>query len=134
MREAYIARAERSRAEQRFSDVRDLANSLLFEVHDAIENLPGSTPARKILVDRGLQYLDKLAKEAGGDLSLQRELAAAYERVGDVQGGLSIANLGNTAGFIASYRKALAIRQAVLDGRPSRRRKPSGNCCARRPA
>ncbi len=118
MREAYIARLERSRAEQRFSDVRELANSLLFEVHDAIENLPGSTPARKILVDRGLQYLDKLAKESGGDLSLQRELAAAYEKVGDVQGGYRMANLGDTAGFIASYRKALAIRKAVLEAEP----------------
>ena len=118
LREAYIARAERQRAEQRFNDVRKLANSLLFEVHDAIENLPGSTPARKILVDRALQYLDKLAAEAKGDLSLQRELAAAYEKVGNVQGGFRSSNLGDKAGSIASYRKALAIREAVLGGEP----------------
>jgi eukaryotic-like serine/threonine-protein kinase len=118
MREAYIARIERQRAEQRFTDVRRLANSLLFEVYDAIENLPGATPARKILVDRALQYLDKLAAEARGDLSLQRELASAYERVGDVQGGFRSSNLGDTAGFMASYRKALAIREAVLRGEP----------------
>ncbi len=119
LRQAAIARAERERAEQRFYDVRQLANSLLFEVHDAIQNLPGSTPARKILVDRALQYLDKLAKEAKGDLSLQRELAAAYEKVGDVQGGFRAANLGDTAGFISSYRKALEIRQAVYETQPS---------------
>ena len=118
LREAYIARAERQLAEQRFSDVRKLANSLLFEVYDAIENLPGSTPARKILVDRALEYLDKLATEAKGDLSLQRELATAYEKVGDVQGGFRSSNLGDTAGFIASYRKSLAIREAVLRGEP----------------
>jgi serine/threonine protein kinase/tetratricopeptide (TPR) repeat protein len=114
-RQAAIARAERTRAEQRFNDVRQLANSMLFEVHDAIENLPGSTPARKILVDRALQYLDKLAKEAKGDQSLQRELAAAYEKVGDVQGGYRTSNLGDPAGFISSYKKALAIRQAVYE-------------------
>lgn len=118
MRQAAIARAERARAEQRFYDVRQLANSLLFEVHDAIATLPGSTPARKILVDRALQYLDKLAKEAKGDLSLQRELAAAYEKVGDVQGGFRTSNLGDTAGFISSYRKALAIREAVYQADP----------------
>jgi non-specific serine/threonine protein kinase/serine/threonine-protein kinase len=73
LREAYIAENESKRAERRFSDTRQLANSLLFEVYDAIENLPGATPARKILVDRALQYLDKLANEAKGDLSLQRE-------------------------------------------------------------
>jgi eukaryotic-like serine/threonine-protein kinase len=118
LREAYIAREERQRAEQRFNDVRKLANSLLFEVYDAIENLPGSTPARKVLVDRALEYLDKLAAEAKGDLSLQRELATAYEKVGDVQGGFRSSNLGDTAGFMASYRKALAIREAVLRGSP----------------
>ena len=118
LRETYIAREERRKAEQRFNDVRKLANSLLFEVHDAIANLPGATPARKILVDRALGYLDKLAKEAKGDLSLQRELAAAYEKVGDVQGGFRSSNLGDKAGSIASYRKALAIREAVLGGEP----------------
>jgi tetratricopeptide (TPR) repeat protein len=118
LREAYIARTERARAEQRFNDVRQLANSMLFEVHDAIQNLPGATPARKVLVERALQYLDKLANEAKGDLSLQRELAAAYERVGDVQGGFRSSNLGDTAGSIASYEKALAIREAVLRGDP----------------
>ncbi|HLG95533.1 MAG TPA: protein kinase [Bryobacteraceae bacterium] len=119
LRQAAIARTERARAEQRFYDVRQLANSLLFEVHDAIENLPGSTPARKILVERALQYLDKLAKEAKGDQSLQRELAAAYEKVGDVQGGYRSSNLGDFVGFISSYKKALAIRQAVYEAEPS---------------
>jgi eukaryotic-like serine/threonine-protein kinase len=119
MRQAAIARAERARAEQRFYDVRQLANSLLFEVHDAIATLPGATPARKLLVDRALHYLDKLAQEAKGDLSLQRELAAAYEKVGDVQGGYRTSNLGDTAGFISSYRKALAIREAVSQADPA---------------
>ena len=118
LREAYIARAERALAEQRFADTRRLANSLLFEVHDAIANLPGATPARKVLVERATEYLDKLAKQSNGDLSLQRELAGAYERVGDVQGGFRASNLGDTAGFISSYRKALAIREAVLRGQP----------------
>jgi serine/threonine protein kinase len=116
--ETYIARAERAKAEQRFNDVRKLANSLLFEVHDAIQTLPGATPARKLIVDRALQYLDALAKEAKGDLSLQRELGAAYEKVGDVQGGFRSSNLGDVPGSIASYRKSLAIRQAVVAADP----------------
>ncbi|HEX5230185.1 MAG TPA: serine/threonine-protein kinase, partial [Bryobacteraceae bacterium] len=66
LRETYIARTERALAEQRFNDTRRLANSLLFEVYDAIQNLPGATPARKVLVDRATEYLDKLAREARG--------------------------------------------------------------------
>lgn len=41
--QAHVAREERGRAERRFNDVRRLATSFLFEFHDAIEGLPGST-------------------------------------------------------------------------------------------
>lgn len=113
VRAEHRARLAQVRAEQRFNDVRALANSLLFEIHDAIRDLPGSTGARKLLVDRALKYLDSLASESSGDPGLQRELAAAYERVGDVQGNPSYANLGDTSGAIDSYRKALRIIQAI---------------------
>lgn len=113
LRAEHTARTEQIRAEQRFNDVRALANSLLFEIHDSIRDLPGSTPARKLLVDRALKYLDSLSRESSGDPGLQRELAAAYERVGAVQGDPLYANLGDTAGAIESYRKALQIRESL---------------------
>ena len=53
--QARVAHIQRARAEQRFNDVRKLANSFLFELHDAIEKLPGSTPARALLVKRALE-------------------------------------------------------------------------------
>lgn len=104
-------------AERRFNDVRKLANSLLFDIHDSIRDLPGSTAARKLLVDRALQYLDSLSHESSGTPGLQRELASAYERVGDVQGNPYYANLGDTAGATESYRKALQIRLALAGDR-----------------
>ena len=115
--EARIARQERQRAERRLQDVRQVANSFLFEFHDAIAPLAGSTPARELLVRRALEYLGTLAREAGTDPSLQRELAGAYEKLGEIQGGLG-ANLGDTAGAVASYRAALAIREALLASDP----------------
>ncbi len=118
LREAHIARVERERADQRFNDVRKLANSLIFELHDSIVDLPGSTPARKLLVTRALEYLDSLARQAKGDTSLQRELATAYERVGDVLGYNYLPNLGDTAGALQSYRKALAIREPLAKANP----------------
>lgn len=116
VREARIAEANRRRAEARFNDVRKLANSFMFEFHDAIQDLPGSTPARELVVKRALEYIDGLALDASGDPSLQRELAVAYEKLGDVQGNPSYANLGDTRGAFASYRKALAIRMVLLAG------------------
>ena len=100
-------------AEERFNDSRSLANSLIFDIHDSIQDLPGATPARKLIVEKALQYLDRLATASGGDPSLQRELAAAYKRIGDVQGYPYSANLGDTAGARKSYEKALAIRQSL---------------------
>lgn len=108
-----VARTQRARAERRFNDVRRLANSFLYELHDAIKDLPGSTPARQLLVRRALEYLDKLAGESRIDSTLRRELAMAYERVGDVQGNPYLGNVGDTAGALESYRKALEIRRSL---------------------
>lgn len=107
------AEAQRARAERRFADVRQLANAFLFEFHDAVAPLPGSTPARQLVVTKALTYLDGLAAEAAGDPALQQELAAAYDRVGDVQGNPTVPNIGDTAGALDSYRKAAAIREAL---------------------
>jgi serine/threonine protein kinase len=113
VREERIARFQQQRAERNFNDVRALANSLMFDVHDAIKDLPGATKARKLLVDRSLKYLDRLSSDQENDVSLQKELATAYEKVGDVQGDPHSANLGDTTGAMESYKKALTIRQSV---------------------
>ncbi|MFZ1938916.1 MAG: protein kinase [Terracidiphilus sp.] len=118
VREAEIARMQEARAQRRFNDVRSLANSLLFDVYDSIQELPGSTPARRIVADRALHYLDTLSQESAGSPDLERELATAYERVGDVQGNPFFANLGDTAGAIQSYRKALRIRLDLAGDHP----------------
>jgi serine/threonine protein kinase len=111
--EAYRARQNELRAERRFNDVRALANSLLFDIHDSIRDLPGSTPARKLIVERALKYLDSLDSETGGDPSLERELATAYERVGRVQGEYLSDNLGDTESTLRSFEKALPLRQSL---------------------
>ena len=119
--QARVARAERARAERRFNEVRQLANSIVFEVHDAIVNLPGSTPARSLIVQRGLNYLDSLAQDAAGDRGLQRELAAAYEKLGGVQYTPSVAHLGDLDGALQSHRKAAALREALVAADPGNR-------------
>lgn len=105
-------------AERRFDEVRSLARSVVFELHDAIAPLPGSTAARELLVRRALVYLDRLADEGAGNTPLRIELAGAYLKIGDVQGLPYRANLGDTAGATASYRKALAISQEVRADEP----------------
>jgi serine/threonine protein kinase/tetratricopeptide (TPR) repeat protein len=117
--EAHVARAQRATAERRFNDVRHLAHSVLFDYHDAIKDLPGATPVRERLVKDALTYLDSLSHEAAGDPTLQRELAAAYDRVGDVRGQAYSASLGDRAGAMDSYSKALRIREALVAANPN---------------
>jgi non-specific serine/threonine protein kinase/serine/threonine-protein kinase len=105
-------------AERRFDEVRSLARAVVFELHDAIAPLPGSTPARELLVREALVYLDKLAKEAEDNTELRVELAGAYLKIGDVQGLPYQANLGDTAGATKSYRQALALGRAALAEEP----------------
>lgn len=122
LREASIARAERARAERRFNDVRDLANVLLFKIDDSIKNLPGSTEAQHLLISSAQQYLDSLSQEAKGDVSLLRQLADGYERLGLIQGNVRGANLGDPKSAIQSLRKAVDLREAIARADPSDRR------------
>src|SRR5207244_2990387 len=52
------------RAERRFRLVRGLARSMLFDFHDQLERLPGSTGSRASLVETVVGYLDSLARDA----------------------------------------------------------------------
>ena len=108
-----ITMREAKLANRRFNDVRSLTNSLIFDVHDSIKDLPGSTPAKKIIVDHALQYLNVLAQESAGDIGLQRELASAYEKLGSVQGDYLENNLGDAEGTLTSYKKALELRKQI---------------------
>ncbi len=126
LREARIAEQQRvlaeqqsARAERHFASVRKLADTFVFQVHDAIKELPGSTGARELLVTTALEYLNTLAAEAGNDRELQQDLAAAYEKVGDIQGqAYGQANVGEPRLALDSYAKAIALLEPIVAADP----------------
>lgn len=113
--QARRAEHQRARAERRFNEVRRLSHSLLFEIHDSVQNLAGSTPTRQLIISRALEYLDGLDDESGDDPSLRREIATAYDKIGDIQGNPYSANLGDTEGALVSFHKAINLLQAIKD-------------------
>ena len=113
------AETQRHLADRRFEQVRQLAGKFLLDFHDSIAKLPGATPARKMVVQTGLQYYDTLVRDAGGNRELLEEIARGYDRLGDVQGNPYYANLGDAPGAVASYRKALSVRQNISDSSPA---------------
>lgn len=105
-------------AREHFNSVRSLAKSLLTEIHPAIENVPGSTKARHLIVERSLQYLDRVSATAPDNIELMNEMAEAYQTIGAIQGNRNRANLGDYGGALASYQKALQVRRRIA-GRSS---------------
>jgi len=116
--QARVATQERDRAERRFQEVRSLANFFVFDFNDSIARLPGAMKARETIVQKGLESLDRLSQEAGGDVKVLGELASAYERIGDVYGNFYISNMGDSNAAKASYRKAVELRERILERNP----------------
>jgi tetratricopeptide (TPR) repeat protein len=116
--QARIANIERRKAEARAEDLRKLSNSLLSEIDDAIEKIPGSTAAQKLLVSAVLEHLDRAAKDASGDPQLELDLANAYTRLGDVQGNIYHQNIGDAQGALTSLEKAVSLATAVVRRQP----------------
>ena len=107
-------------AQRRFQQLHRFANSLAFDLDDRIRSLPGATSARAEVVRKALEYLNTLAAEKGGDAELQREVANAYRRAGDVQGDPLSSNLGDTAGARRSYEQSIRLLEG-LPGRDARK-------------
>lgn len=115
---------ERRRAEENFEAVRDLARTFMFDFADEIEGLRGATTARGLVVDNAAEYLRRLTVQVERDADpsddLLLDLAAAYDRLADLQAAAQDANRGETAGAVESLAAAAAIRADVLAGAPDR--------------
>jgi eukaryotic-like serine/threonine-protein kinase len=106
-------------AQARYSDLRSLTTSLLFELKDAINDVPGSTPAQKILVTRVVRSLDTLARQSAHDSKLQLDLAEGYRQLGELQGSPYGQNLGDAKGALANLAKARSLAEQQLAADPT---------------
>jgi serine/threonine protein kinase len=106
------AEIERNKEQKRYREVRALASSLLFDLNDGIRDLAGSSTARRLIVTKVQRQLELLSAEAGDDIGLQRDLAACYERMGelrmDPRGGKN-----DAAAAIDAYQKGVDLRRSI---------------------
>lgn len=104
--------ADRARdvAEMRFEQTRTLARTMLFELNDSLEK--GPTAAREKLVSTALAYLHQLATDKHMPPELRRDVASAYERIGDIVGNQVGDNLGRAKQAQGYYEEALRLRAA----------------------
>ncbi len=114
----FIAVSQARRAERRLKEMVELANRSLFDVHSAIERLPGAMDARREIVKTTIAYLENLSKDAGQDDDLRLSMATAYWRLGDIQGYADKPNLGDLKGALASFTKSAELLQPLRIKRP----------------
>ena len=108
-----IANRERKIAEQRFAQVRQLANKFL-SLDNQIRGLPGSTKVRMQMVTDSLQYLTSLGGDVHGDKDFALEIANAYVRVAHAQGDPTSPNLGQFAEAEISLSRASQFVDPIL--------------------
>ena len=116
----YVANRERNIAQQRFMDVRQLANKL-FDIDSQVRQLSGSSKTRQLIVDTSLEYLRRLSADATHDPELAIEVANAYMRVARVQGVPVSSNLGQMDQAEKNLRIADEYVRPVIKAQPRNR-------------
>ncbi len=81
----FVARAQKSKAEQHLSELRGVAKSLLTETNAQLKQLPQGFEIRKSIVEKSVAVLDKLAGDESNDPNFLNELADAYTELGKIR-------------------------------------------------
>jgi serine/threonine protein kinase len=117
----YVANRQRRIAEERFAEVRQLANRFI-DAEARIRGLQGSTKIRMQMVLDSLQYLRSLQSKGQIDKELALDIAFAYVKVAHAQGDPTSPNLGQFAEAKDSLTQASKVVDPILANDPKDRR------------
>ena len=85
----------------------------MFELYDGIRDLAGSSTARRLIVTKAQRQLELLSAGSEKDPELQRDLAAAYERMGELRIDPAQPAKANAAAALDAYQRAVALRRKI---------------------
>jgi hypothetical protein len=106
---------------QRMQEARAMANYLLFDLYDRVNNLPGSTAVRAHMAAQAQAQLDRLSRLAGAGLDLRLEAAAGYNRLAEIQAVSGSSSLGQLEAASQNLDRARYLLGGILSERPSYR-------------
>ncbi len=98
-------------AQRRFAEARRLIHTVIFDIQPKMGAVPGTTALRKDLIESTLKYLEDLARDAGDNPALLRELASSYVQLARVQGLQGEANVGD----VQAARRTLGEAQKLVE-------------------
>ena len=101
-------------AKKNLTDVRQMANVMLFDFERSIRDLPGTLEARRRVVDTARKYLERIAPQAGNDPALLREVADAYKSLAELEYTSRVSRQGAEAS-VESLQASLNIRRRLND-------------------
>ena len=110
LRQFFVARQERARAEQRFNELRGVAKSLLTETNTALKKMPRSLELRRSILEKSAAVLDSLSKEETADADFLNEMADAYHELGYIRNW----SFRETEAALGDFQKALTLRERSL--------------------
>ena len=107
------AESERAKEQERYRQVRSLSASLLFDLYDGVRDLAGSSTARRLIVAKAQRQLELLSAGSEQDPELQRDLAAAYERMGELRVDPAQPAKADAAAALDAYQRGVALRRKI---------------------
>jgi non-specific serine/threonine protein kinase/serine/threonine-protein kinase len=101
-------------AQRRFDEARRLIRTVIFDIQPKMAAVPGNTPLRRELIESTLTYLEALARDAGDNPALLRELSASYVQLARVQGLQGEANVGDPRAARRTLEEAKKLVERLL--------------------
>ncbi|MEM6858980.1 MAG: serine/threonine-protein kinase [Pseudomonadota bacterium] len=106
----HSAQLARSEAEEAFAETRQIASTMMFEVYDEVQKVPGGTNAQVLLARTSQRYLDELSSRPGLARDVRLDAGLGYLRLARVVGSTR----GNTLGDLASGSQMYDRAQTIL--------------------
>lgn len=116
--QAHAAKLQAERAQAHAEELRKFSNTLLSDLEGALQKLPGSTEAQRVLVSAVTDHLSRVAKDVTADSQTQRDLVSGYVSLGNVQGNPYDQNLGDRVGALRSIEKGIAVAAQLTETEP----------------
>jgi serine/threonine-protein kinase len=111
------AEQARDRADQRFTDARQLSHYVLFDIYERLEGVPRALTLRRDIAEAGQSYLNRLAHDPTAPLAVRLEVIEGLRRLAQVQAEPGRASLHQLPQARANLDKASELAFALPSDR-----------------
>jgi tetratricopeptide (TPR) repeat protein len=112
------AEAARKDASERFDQVRAIAGTLMFDVYDDIEKIPGTFSARETLASTAQAYLETLATPGTASPEVLLDVALGYARLSGILNRQAVSDPENRLHGRAAWDKSFGLLSELTQTHP----------------